>query len=216
MNAAPHHISASENLDALCRALGSFFEEFGAQRDLCIRNRNMTAIHAKGKELGVYRMYDRQEEAIKQLRDATAALPSWDDAALFDWEGNDWNKIKSEIDRRTHRHKKLETVVSRGVTWRGRPVCIHAYKFEVDPVFKVELEMLGTPAKRPEFALKTLADALECHEFLIPSEVCMPRSPYVKHEAAFLTIDEYLSRNLPSDMYDLYAPQTPTNSQRAT
>lgn len=188
----------------------------GAQRDLCNRHRETTAIHAKGKELGVYRMYNRDADVIKHLRNAAASLPSWETANLFDWEGGDWNKVKTEIDVRTKRHKKLETVVSRGVAWNGNPVCIHAYKFEAEPVFKVELEMLGADSEKSEFALKTLSDALECHDFLIPEEICIPKPPYTKHEAAFLTIDEYLSRNLPPDMYALYAPQPPADSSRAT
>ncbi len=216
MNAAPHNLSASDNLTSLCRALGSFLEELGTQRDICIRNRDIAAIHAKGKELGVYRMYGRDADVIQHLRDTTASLPSWEEANQFDWEGADWNKTKAEIDARTERHKRLETVVSRGVAWKGNPVCIHAYKFEAEPVFKVELEMLGAHAEKSEFALKTLAGALECHDFLLPPEICTPKPPYAKHETKFLTIDEYLSRNLPRDMYDLFAPQKPADSSRAT
>jgi len=205
MNAAHNTSSASDNLNALCRALHSFVVEIGTQRDLCIRNRDTTAIHAKGKELGVYRMYERDEKPIKHLRDAAAALPPWKDALLADWEGAEWDRVKAQIDNRVERHTKLETIVSRGVAWKGHPVCIHAYKFEAEPRFKVELEMLGSIAKRPEQSLKILSEALECHDFLIPTVVALPKPPYEKHEAAFYTIDEYLSRNLPSDMYDLYA-----------
>lgn len=181
----------------------SFIREIGAQRDLCTRNSDITAIHAKGKELGVYRMYVREDKVIKQFREASLSLPPWDEALCFDWEGGQWNKVKAQIDRRVERHKEQFPVVSRGIAWKGNPIYIHGYKFEDEAFFKVELNMLGTRAKEPERALKTLAEALECHEFLIPDEVAEPKPPYTKHEAAFLTIDEYLSRNLPPDMYDL-------------
>ncbi|MDD4318997.1 MAG: hypothetical protein PHW10_01590 [Candidatus Peribacteraceae bacterium] len=203
-------------MNGLCRALYSFVSEIGRQRDLCIRHRFTTAIHTKSKELGVYRMYGREEEAIKYLRDAASSLPPWEEAALFDWEGVKWNKVKAQIDRRVGRHKELEPVVSRGVAWKGNPVAIHAYKFEVERFFKIELEMLGETARQPERALKTMAEALECHDFLIPEAVAKPKAPYTKHEAAFLTIDEYLSRKLPPDMYALYSLPQPADSKRAT
>lgn len=197
--------SSSANHEQFVHALYSFVAEFGAQRELCVANREKTAIHAKGKDLQVYRMYSTDAEAISYLRGAAESLPPWDEAMLFDWEGDKWDVAKKQIDIRVQKHKKLQEVTSRGVCWKGNAVCIHAYKFEPDPMFKVELVMPSSQAKRPELALRTLADSLECHDFLLPEEVATAASPYARHEAAFMTIDEYLSRNLPPDMYDLYA-----------
>ena len=185
-------------------SLHSFIEEIERQRDICHRNQSTTAIHTKGKELQVYRMHKADKTVIEHLRDAASSLPSWDSALLSDWEGSKWNKVKSQIDSRVKRHEKQQSVLSQGVSWKGSPILIHSYKFEPDSSFKVELVMLSTMARQPERSLKTISEALECHDFLIPEHVAKPKPPYSKHETDFQTIDEYLSRKLPSDLYNLY------------
>src|SRR6185436_3493373 len=104
-----------------------------------------------------------------------------------------------EVDNRMKKHKQLLPLVTRGVTWQGRPILIHAYKFEVDPVMKLELVVPEVQMDVPELPLRILSEVLQCHEYLLPSFIAPPRPPYERHETKFETISEYLKRTMPAD-----------------
>ncbi len=78
---------------------------------------------------------------------------------------------------------------------------IHAYKFEDDPICKVEIILPSYTTPSPELPIQLMASMLECHEFLVPSSIAEPLAPYTKHEAKFLTVPEFLRANMPRNLY---------------
>lgn len=197
------HDSATDNFRRYIEALYGFMSEMREKRDLCIKHGETTAVHAKGKALQVYRMYESRADTLAYLRTTAAALPEWERAWRWGSEGKQWEKTQRDIEARMEKHQKLQPLLTRGVSWNGRPILIHAYKFEADPAMKVELVVPDQQADDPDFALHTIVRALECHECLVPEFIAKPKPPYERHEADFLTIQEHLSRTMPSDLYAL-------------
>ena len=185
-------------------ALYSFMSEIHEKRNQCLKHNKTTAVHTKGESLQVYRLYKNDADAITYMRTTVASLPSWNKAHFWEGKGNGWEKVKRDITARMRRHKKLRPILTHGISWNGSPILVHAYKFEPDPIIKMELVMLGDSASDPDLSLNTILDALDCHEALIPEYVAKPLPPYERHETEFSTLFEYLSQTMPPDMYNLF------------
>ena len=198
-----------DNFSRYIEALYGFMREMRDKRDVCLRHSANTAVHDAGKALQVYRLFESRSDTVAYLRTTVAALPSWKESWRWGSEGSTWDKSRRDIEARMERHEKLQPILTHGVSWNGRPILIHAYKFEADPIMKVELVMTDQQAQEPDYALETMVRALECHECLVPDYIAKPKPPYERHEAKFLTIQEHLSRTMPSDLYDLccFPPQ---------
>ena len=189
------------DLYSLSGALLSYLQEVQEQHALVERHEGYVAIHTASKQLEVYRMFERNAETAQALRTAAERLPSWDQTPFWKQENNRWEKLAHEIEARMARHSKQHPILTRGIAWNNRPVLIHAYKFEPDPRMKVELILPTIPSLLPELPLRTLAQALQCHEYLIPSYIAKPVPPYEGHDTNFDTLSQYLSRTMPQGLY---------------
>lgn len=99
------------------------------------------------------------------------------------------------------KHNKQHPIITRGISWEGiLSVLIHAYKFEPDPVMKVELIVPTYENPVPELPLKVIAATLQCHEQLVPAYIAEALPMYNHHEAKFETLWEYLSRTMPKNL----------------
>lgn len=192
----------TDGFQPLMEALYSFYADIKCRADLCVAQEKHAAIHmTKSKMLQVYRLYESQHKTADYLRVAVDSLETWEQSALWDFEGGIWEKIERDVNARMRRHKKLQPVLTRGITWKGNPILVHAYKFEPDPIMKVELVTPDSRMSAPQFSLHAVSDALDCHNFILPEHVASPLAPYTRHEANFLTPVEYLTRTLPEDLY---------------
>ncbi len=190
-----------DGLHSLAGAILSYLQEVQEQRAIVERHEGSAAIHTAGKELQVYRMFDRSADTAQALRRATESLSPWDQTPYWKQEGNKWEKITRDIEARMAKHSEQHPILTRGVAWHSRPMLIHAYKFETDPKMKVELILPTIPSPLPQLPLRSLAEALQCHEYLIPSYCAKALPPYEGHDANFLTLSEYLSQNMPKELY---------------
>lgn len=187
---------------SLTGAILSYLQELHEQHALVERHEGLAAIHTtKSKQLEVYRMFDRNAETAEALRRAAESLPSWKETPYWKKESNKWEKLVRDIDARMARHSELHPIVTRGITWNNRPILIHAYKFEPDPRMKLELILPTIPSLLPQLSLRTLADALHCHDYLVPSYIAKPLPPYEGHDTNFQTLSEYLSQTMPKELY---------------
>lgn len=185
-------------------ALYLFHTDIKRRADLCVAHEQTAAVHmTNSKALQIYRLYPSQVESLKHFRLIADALPTWEEANLWDFEGNNWERVERNVNARMKKHKKLHPIFTRGISWNGNPILIHAYKFEPDSLIKVELIVPDSRRSSPQFALHALSDVLECHELLVPKCFATPLPPYTRHEAKFLTPLEHLSRTLPEDLYTL-------------
>lgn len=168
-------------------------------RALCARH-SSAAIHTRGKSLQLYRIFESTSAVAKSLRRGTESLQGWEKSVHWKREKEALQKMEHEVIERMERHKELHAILTRGVAFEGRSILIHTYKFEPDPMLKVEL--IASPDPSPEeLPLQTIASLLRCHEFLVPESVAMAKPPYTRHEAQFLTIPEYLSQTMPRGLY---------------
>jgi hypothetical protein len=192
---------SDESLSLFAEALDGYHQELADQVAICKKHSQTAAIHDKGKELQLYRLFHRDAAVAEHLRNAAETLPSWQEALDWSNEGQKWEKIKQDVTGRMTKHNELLPLVTKGIAWEGRPVLIHAYKFEADPMVKVELVLPHVERELPTLPLRTIASALRCHEYLVPSELAEARPPYERHEAEFLSIPQYLSQTMPSSLY---------------
>ena len=190
-----------DNSTAVAKALNIYLREIEVQRLLCEKHLLSAAIHRRGKELQVYRQFDRNEDATASIRRFGEMLPSWD--TLADWERIKGVplKVEREVIARMGKHSKQHPFFTRGVAWERRPVLIHGYKFEPDPVMKLELILPSVERHIDEFSLHVIGSALRCHEYLVPDFVATAKAPYDRHETKFLTLTEYLTQTMPKGLY---------------
>jgi len=188
-------------LSGLSEAIGGYLEEIAECNSICSRHDATTAIHTKGKTLQIYKQYERSEETARQIRDGSEALHSWTETHSWKYIGDTCEKLEREVKTRMKKHSRLFPIVTKGIEWEGKPILIHAYKFEPDEAMKLELMLPGTDEEESELPLKTIASGLRCHEFLVPSHKTNGLPPYTRHETNFLTISEYLSQHMPKSLY---------------
>lgn len=187
--------------DALASALHAYLLEIDGYRSVCQRNEKVAAIHDVGNILQIYRMYRVENNAVEHLRNALNGVPCWDQSPHWQSNGAKWRKLEQQISTRMKCHSKQHPIVTRGIEWQEQPLLVHAYKFEPDPFFKVELIAPSLNEDVASLPLTLMAQMLECHEYLVPDYVTTPAQPYTAHDHNFLTISEYLSRVMPEQLY---------------
>lgn len=188
-----------------------YLQEIEECRAICERHNKTAAIHDKGETLQVYRLFVRDDGAATYLHQITKMLPDWGDANRWKQEGTKWQKLERDVEARMKRHSKLQSILTKGIAWEGRPILIHAYKFDGDPVMKLELMLPDAEQRMPELPIKVMASALRCHEMLVPEGIASALPPYERHETKFLTISEYLGKHNPKGLYALHClPSAPT------
>lgn len=185
----------------IAKAINLYLREVEDQRALCLKHHQTTAIHDKGQELQIYRQFDRAEEIASSIRKFGDLLPSWDTTLEWADQKNNLLSLQKSIERRMERHSKQHAVYTRGVAWGHRPVLIHAYKFEPDPVLKLEIVLPGIKRHIEELPIHIICSALRCHEYLVPEFIAKPKPPYERHKIDFLTLTEYLTKTMPKDLY---------------
>lgn len=188
---------------SISKAYSLYLRHISDQYALCAKHELTTAIHTKGKVLQVYRQYDRDEKTAKQIREVTDALPSWEALPYWKISASHLQKVEREVSMRMRKHSKQHPIVTKGVEFEGRPILIHAYKFEPDPIMKLELIIpeLKLESIQPELPLQRVASAIRCHEFIVPTFITLPKAPYAGHETEFLTVSEYLRKTMPKNTY---------------
>lgn len=168
---------------------------------ICRRYEQTAAIHNLGKSLQVYRMFRTDDTTARHLREASNALPSWGESLFHASNNKSWDKLQREITTRMERHTKQHPIVTRGVLFEGLPLLIHAYKFEPDPVMKMEIIVPSCTGSVPELPLRLIALVLQCHEYIVPEYIAPALPPYQHHDEQFLTISDFLSSKMSEKLY---------------
>lgn len=184
-------------------ALYGYASEVHNQSTYCAQHDDTAAIHERGTSLQIYRLFKSDETVSEHLHLSAKLMEPWNKSQRWACEGRAWCKTEGEINTRLKKHTKQTPVLTKGIDWKGRPMLIHAYKFDADPQMKVEVVVPDKESNEPERALTTITRALECHEALVPECISTPRPPYERHESKFERISDYLRDKLPSEMYNL-------------
>ncbi len=180
----------------------AYLREIEVQRALCIKHNETAAIHDRGQSLQIYRLFKRDEVTARQMRNATEKLQPWEDSPYWQANRKQWVDMEQQVVRRMEKHHKQHPIITRGIVWEGvMPILVHAYKFEPDPIMKMELIVPPFGNLVPQLPLQLIAASLQCHEYLVPNYIAEPLPPYDHHEAKFSTLLEYLSRTMPRGLY---------------
>lgn len=185
----------------LAKAIGIYLSEVDSYRSTCERHNKTAAIHTRGTELQVYRMFKKSDKLCQHLHQAVKGLPSWEESIYCKSQGGNWEKLKSEVEARVDSHSMQCHVASRGVLWDEIPMLVHAYKFDDDPHLKIELVVPEFKPMLPILPLRIIASSLHCHEYLVPKSMASALPPYAGHEIEFMSLWEYLSQTMPKDLY---------------
>ena len=178
-----------------------YLKEINYQHALCHKHEKTTAIHTRGNELQVYRMYQSSAKLAEHLHKAVAKLSGWEESAYWEMNKQAWEKLRKEVENRVEQHSSQFHVSCRGVVWDGTPLLVHAYKFDADGYLKIELVIPEFKRHLLVLPVRTIAEAIECHEYLVPEFIAKPKPPYAGHEAAFESLTDYLSRTMPPELY---------------
>lgn len=184
--------------DGLC----AYFDTLIEQMQRCAKNNAITAIHTDGSPLQVFRQFQSCPAVADSIRRNGGILPAWDEWSFWKIGEKELKKLERDVLNRMKRHSKQLPVYTRGVLWDWRPVLIHAYKFEPDPVLKLELIIPPAPKKLqlPDaLSLQVLSDAIELHDYLVSPMVAEPLPFYTRHDTNFITLFEHLEETMPRD-----------------
>lgn len=188
-------------LDSFSEAAYSYLGEIDECLARCMKHSKTAAIHTRGTELQVYRMFQRDEATARQMHEATKSLPSWEESPYWRSQKDEWKRMAASVTRRMEKHSSQHPIITKGIVFNNVPMLIHAYKFEPDPTMKLELVLPEYPGSNEEMPLKRIATALECHERLVPPFVAPALPPYSHHETRFQTLGEYLTEKMPQSLY---------------
>ena len=189
-------------LRLLASLLSRYLADIDGMYCFCKKHSETSAIHTKGKELQVYRMYLSGSKLAGHLHEAVAALPGWEESPFWGMSGKAWEELRRQVEARVEQPSSQVHISSRGVLWEGTPILIHAYKFDADKYLKIELILPEYEAPLPILPLHRIIQALHCHEFLVPEFIAKPKPPYAGHETdCLMTLTDYLSRTMPPELY---------------
>lgn len=191
----------SDGLEMLAEAVHLYLGEIEECRAICELHKDTAAIHTKGKELQVFRMFKRDDTAITYLKNMTKQMPGWEESPHWLATGQKWQKLERDVTSRMKKHTKQIPIATKGVDWEGTPILIHAYKFETDPNMKLELILPDYESDTTPLPIQAIAEALRCHDHLLPQYMATALPPYERHETAFQTIPEYLAAHMPPARY---------------
>ncbi len=198
------------NLDLIAAIACNYLHEIDALAAFCARYLESAAIHDRGISLQLYRQFKTEEITARQIRHSMNSLP--DVTGSIYWQKGGklekiWDKHRCEVEAYTRKQKNKHPIITQWIAWEGLPVLVHFYKYEPDPVMKLELILGRYESPTPELPLQTIATLLRCHEFLVPEYIAAALPPYTRHETKFLTIAEYLQQTMPKKLYTLQCLQ---------
>ena len=185
----------------LAEALGSYLDEVAQYRSLCTKHEVTTGLCEEGEALHVLRLFPASDVIARHLCQAAARLPSWNESTA--WKGNkqEWQELERSMRSRRAGCEQQSPLVTRGIAWDDLPLLLFADTRKRDSVLKIDLLIPPLREDLPLLPLRTIAQTLLCHAYLVP-EVISPPLPLSKlHGDRASAISEYLKRTMPHLLY---------------
>jgi hypothetical protein len=124
-------------------------------------------------------------------------LPEWRRSPFWKSDGADWESLarlpfgeesSTTADRR---------VLTRGISWQGRPLLISAATAWQEPLLTLDLFLPPLHLDLPEPAMRVLAQGLRCQEFLLPQRIAQALPLSAKPADGWLSLPDFLRRATP-------------------
>jgi hypothetical protein len=195
----PESDSDDDGLGRLTMALAGYIEEVNDYRDTCLRHEEATVVTSARKTLSLLRLFPLTDAAREHVRNAAERLPGWE-RSLF-WAAE--KKACMDLRRRTSilvASEAGDVVVTRGISWAGRPVLVSATSTRDGRFLQVNLLIPEITEDLVELPLRRVAHGLGCHEYLLPESIARP-VPRSKHRPDSLPLRAYLTRAMPPSLY---------------
>ena len=196
--------SGKDALFLLTEAIMSYLEEVHACRTVCQRHESTTAVCDMQKMLRFAKFLPWTAAAAASIAAAVKCLPGWEMSPFWTTEKADWLDMKRAVEQHQTGDRVDRLIVSRGVSWQGRPILVCVSSAQSRRFIAVELALPHRGGDLPELPLRAAAHTLLCYEYV--RRGVAPRD--LLHSAAdvpgFLTLYKYLMRAVPQNLYASY------------
>lgn len=190
---APAGTADTDGLSCLTEGVHAYLQEIDDYRAVCRRHEGTAVVRQRRSQLQVARFFKNTSETATHLQSALRQL-----AAL---QGDHGRRDGGKDARRWRRHSTQEKAWRCQIVWAGRLLSLDAYRSGETAILQVNLHVPCVPrGDLPELPLRLLAEALRCHEFLLPDVVTAPLPVPPRQAAAFVGLREYLLRVTPPNL----------------
>jgi hypothetical protein len=190
----------TDGLLALAEGLSGYLAEISTLRAICLRHESSATVRAAMGVLHVQRLFDPKSGVADRLAAHVNALPGWEQSLFWPSEQARWERLRARTAARWKADPRAGRVALRGVTWHGRPLLVSGCSQGAGAPIQVVTSLPGLPLDLPELPLRQVAEALHCHEFLLPTSVAVPL-PVGKHVGDWGHLRQYLERAAPQNRY---------------
>jgi len=160
--------TVADTLGLLSEAVLSYLEELDADRLVCLRHEATADVTDSPEGLGVALTLPQSDDSAGQIRRSAGHLPGWDDSPWWGTLGEEWTRLLDAA-RQAGRKETSSPGFARGFLWEGRPVLVIT-RVAPDDALCLELLLPALPDGLPDLALRLLARALRCQEYLLSGQ----------------------------------------------
>lgn len=164
-------------------AVYAYLQEVDDLRAVCRRHEGTAGVLEQEGILQLTRFFAPNSQITTYLESTLRQLPAWETDALW-----------PDAERRAC---QSSTFSRHTIVWEGCPLVVKVFFPTAAPFLQVDLLVPPWDGDLPRLPLRTLADALRCHEFLVPQAIAEAVPPPTDRQTRFLGIREHLERATP-------------------
>lgn len=183
-----------DGMPDLAEAILGYLLEIDGYRDTCLRCEGTAVVRAGSPGLEVIRYFARHDDTVSQLRSTIGRLSVRPSRNHHPFPMSLGTVSKSQA------HDDSGPLLRESIVWENRAALVHVTAADADAMrLQVSLLFPSVEGDLPKMPLRMLADALLCHEFLIPATVATPLP--AKPDATSQAVCDYLKRTMPRNLY---------------
>jgi hypothetical protein len=192
------HQSDTDGLSTLVQGMYAYLTELDTYRSICLRHELTASIRVEGDALCVSRTFTLHFATVTCLKNCSNRCPGWEFTPYWGLQRSEWDVLKKHIDAQMRENSKVRAMGTLGIAWDHRPMLINPFILSADAKLVVELILPRLASPLPELPLRAVAQALRCHEYLVPAAIATPLPmPTSDREWG---IRAYLQRAMPQDL----------------
>src|SRR5947209_2072136 len=186
-----------DGLLSVSDALAGYLEEIDAYWTLCLQHEETTEASITEGALHLIRRFHWTAARASYAESAVERLQEWRRSPFWRTDGAAWRACEDAVRTGTSSPGEDSQSMIRGISWEGRPILACVSGRESDRLLRVELILLPVWREMPELPLRTVADGLRCHAFLLPKRIALP----LPCSTSPSSIRQLLSRAMPPNLY---------------
>lgn len=187
--------NSADGLTGLADAILSYLREIQDCWTVCQRHEGTAVLRERHEGLEITRFFECRDQTLTHVESAIRLLAV--DPRI---DGDDVPDLGCYGTKQQDRGSPSSSGMRAAIVWEARTGIVDACRsLSHASLLQVTLLLLPQGIDLPELPLRTVADALRCHEFLVPEVIGVPVPPPVSFRS--LTVREYLQRAMPSNLH---------------